>query len=99
VTSFHKITSGLHRVHRVSPYRIKNNIAIPQRLALAEVIAAMEKIKREKWASFRDRHGDGARDMILYVAMAIKRYENKLTRDVAEARRMSEITKMLNVKM
>ena len=36
-------------------------------LALPEVIAAVEKVKGEPWQSFRDRHGDGTRDMILYL--------------------------------
>ena len=38
-----------------------------QWLALPEVIAAVEKAKGERWEAFRDRHGDGARDMILYL--------------------------------
>jgi REP element-mobilizing transposase RayT len=38
-----------------------------QRLALPEVIAAVEKVKGERWEEFRDRHGDGGRDMVLYL--------------------------------
>ncbi len=33
------------------------------------------------------------------IAMAIKRYENKLGRDAAEAARMNNVIQMLNVKM
>lgn len=38
-----------------------------QWLDLPEVIAAVERVKGERWEAFRDRHGDGARDMILYL--------------------------------
>ena len=32
-----------------------------------EVIAAMEKLKGQSWLEFRDRHGDGGHDLVLYV--------------------------------
>ena len=38
-----------------------------RRVDLAEVITAVEQMKGERWEAFRDRHGDGARDMILYL--------------------------------
>ena len=34
---------------------------------LAEVIASVEKMKKEAWVEFRDRHGDGGRDLGLYL--------------------------------
>lgn len=34
---------------------------------LAAVIAAIEQVKGEKWAEFRDRYGDSGRDMALYL--------------------------------
>src|SRR5262249_44006127 len=33
----------------------------------AAVIAAVEKVKGEKWKDFRDRHGDAGRDLALYL--------------------------------
>ena len=44
-----------------------------QRLArarpdFARVVASVEKVKGEKWAAFRDRHGDSGRDLVLYLA-------------------------------
>ncbi|HWD18245.1 MAG TPA: transposase [Verrucomicrobiae bacterium] len=37
------------------------------RLTLPEVIAAVEKVKGQRWEAFRNRHGDGGRDMVLYL--------------------------------
>jgi chromosomal replication initiation ATPase DnaA len=37
------------------------------RPGLGEVIRAVERIKGEKWALFRDRHADWGRDMVLYL--------------------------------
>ena len=92
-------------------------------VAWGSLVAAVEKLKGESWEQFRDRHGDGGRDMVMYlgrrrcgmklkelavesglesygaIAMAIKRYENKLGRDAAEAARMNNVIQMLNVKM
>jgi REP element-mobilizing transposase RayT len=34
---------------------------------LAAVIAAIERVKGEKWTEFRDRYGDSGRDMALYL--------------------------------
>jgi hypothetical protein len=34
---------------------------------LTEVIAAVEKLKKEKWEAFRDRYGDSGRDLVLYL--------------------------------
>ncbi len=36
-----------------------------QKVTLSEVFAAVEKAKGRRWETFRDRHGDGTRDMIL----------------------------------
>jgi hypothetical protein len=34
---------------------------------LVEIIHAVEGIKREKWETFIDRHGDWGRDLALYL--------------------------------
>ena len=42
----------------------------PERLArptVGEIIGAVEAVKREKWESFRDRHGDWGRDLVFYI--------------------------------
>jgi len=38
------------------------------RPSLAWVIECVEKVRGEKWGEFRDRHGDGGRDLVLYLA-------------------------------
>ncbi|MFH0908835.1 MAG: transposase [bacterium] len=40
----------------------------PGGLTFEQVVHVVEKIKREPWASFRDRHGDWGRDAVLYLA-------------------------------
>ena len=42
-----------------------------KRPGLAAVIAAVEKIKGEKWNAFRDRHGDRGREMVLYLGRRV----------------------------
>ncbi len=37
------------------------------RPGLEVVIAAVERVKGEKWDEFRDRHGDRGRDLVLYL--------------------------------
>jgi hypothetical protein len=92
------------------------------RLTSIASASSLERVKGEAWDRWRDRHGDAARDMLLYlgqrlcgmklkelaaesglenygsVAMAIKRYGNKLARDADEAARMKSLIQMLNVK-
>ncbi len=34
---------------------------------LAEIIAAVEQVKGESWADFRDRHGDWGRDLVFFL--------------------------------
>jgi hypothetical protein len=34
---------------------------------LSEVIAAVEQVKGQEWGQFRDRYGDGGRDLGLYL--------------------------------
>ena len=34
----------------------------------AEVVAAVERVRRDQWDSFRERHGDRGRDQVLYLA-------------------------------
>jgi REP element-mobilizing transposase RayT len=41
------------------------------RPGLAEVIAAVEAVKGEKWDDFRERHGDSGRDMVLYLGRRV----------------------------
>jgi REP element-mobilizing transposase RayT len=38
-----------------------------QRPDVSEVVRCVEEAKGEKWEAFRDRHGDGGRDMVLYL--------------------------------
>src|SRR5881394_3727645 len=38
---------------------------------LEAVIAAVERVKGEKWDEFRDRHGDRGRDMVLYLGRRV----------------------------
>ena len=38
-----------------------------RRVNLERVIACVEKVKGAKWADFRDRHGDGGRDLVMYL--------------------------------
>jgi putative transposase len=44
---------------------------LQHRRTLPEVIAAVEKLKGEPWAAFRDRHGDWGRDLALYLARTV----------------------------
>lgn len=37
------------------------------RTGWAEVVAAVERLKRERWSAFQDRHGDWGRDIALYL--------------------------------
>jgi putative transposase len=37
------------------------------RATVEEIIAAVEKIKGERWEKFRDRYGDWGRDLVLYL--------------------------------
>lgn len=39
-----------------------------ERHTLDDVVRVMERIKREPWESFRDRHGDWGRDAVLWLA-------------------------------
>jgi chromosomal replication initiation ATPase DnaA len=38
-----------------------------RRPKIAEIIAAVEKVKAERWETFRDRYGDWGRDLALYL--------------------------------
>ena len=38
-----------------------------RRPKMAEIIAAVEKVKAERWEAFRDRYGDWGRDLVLYL--------------------------------
>jgi len=93
------------------------------RPSLVRVIACVEEIKEETWATFRDRHGDPGRDLVLYlgrtacglklielaqsvearsyagVAMAVKRFANRLKHDRLLQEMVERVTQLLNVKM
>jgi REP element-mobilizing transposase RayT len=53
-----------------------------ERPGLEAVIGCVEKIKGEKWETFRDRHGDSGRDMVLYLG---RRACGMKLRELAEA--------------
>jgi hypothetical protein len=38
-----------------------------KRPTLDQAIAAVERVRGERWAEFRDRHGDAGRDLVLYL--------------------------------
>ena len=44
---------------------------IESRPQLRAVIAAVERVKGEKWDEFRERHGDRGRDMVLYLGRRV----------------------------
>jgi REP element-mobilizing transposase RayT len=48
----------------------------------AEIVAAVEEIRGEVWAAFRDRHGDAGRDLAWWAA---RRHGGMTLREVAEA--------------
>lgn len=35
------------------------------------VVACVEEVKEEKWSEFRDRHGDGGREMAMHLARRV----------------------------
>jgi hypothetical protein len=37
------------------------------RPTVSQIIAAVEKVKGESWAAFRDRHGDWGRDAVFHI--------------------------------
>lgn len=93
------------------------------RPTVAEVIRGVERVKGERWAEFRDRHGDSGRDLVLYlgrrvcglklkelagvagmtdysaVALAIKRFEERLQRSKAEQEQLKRVCQLSNVEM
>jgi len=52
-----------------------------ERRSFQEIVTAVEKDKGEKWATFRDRHGDWGRDVVLYLA---RRYGGMRLRELAQ---------------
>jgi len=44
---------------------------LEKRPSLAAVIAAVEKVKGEKWAEFRDRYGDWGRDVVMHLGRRV----------------------------
>jgi hypothetical protein len=102
--------------------RAAGRLGVP-RPSWAALVAAVETVTGQRWEEFRDRYGDGRRDLVLYlgqqrcgmklkelaaqsgmasygaVAMAIRRYQQKVTDDPSAATQIKKITEMLNVKM
>lgn len=54
---------------------------LQRRIGLEDVIAIVERLKGERWAEFRDRHGDRGRDVVLYLA---QRYGGLKLRELGE---------------
>jgi len=52
----------------------------PQR-SFQEIVAAVEQEKGEKWVTFRDRHGDWGRDVVLYLG---RRYGGMRLRELGQ---------------
>lgn len=48
-------------------------------VGVGEVVAAVERIRRERWGVFRDRQGDWGRDLVLYL---LRRYGGMTLREV-----------------
>ena len=69
--------------------RDKRRGRLAGRPTVAEIIAAVEKVKGEKWEAFRDRHGDWGRDLVFYIGR--KDWAIKL-RDLGEASGADEMT-------
>ncbi len=58
---------------------------IQRRLAWADFVRGMEKMKGEEWAAFRDRHGDWGRDVTLWAARRLGGFTLKeLAREVGD---------------
>lgn len=53
-----------------------------ERPGFTEIVSAVERIKGEKWESFRDRQADWGRDVVLYLA---RRYGGLRLRELAQA--------------
>jgi len=47
--------------------RAGNTRALVNRPTVAQIIAAVERVKGEKWDAFRDRHRDWGRDLVFYL--------------------------------
>ena len=94
------------------------------RPTVVEVITSVQRVKKLRWAEFRDRHGDSGRDLVLYlgrrvcgsklndlaevaglkdysaVALAVKRYEERLRRNSAGERgQLEQVCQLCNVEM
>jgi putative transposase len=52
-----------------------------ERRSFQEIVKAVEEDKGEKWATFRDRHGDWGRDVVLYLA---RRHGGMRLRELAQ---------------
>jgi hypothetical protein len=62
-----------------------------RRLPLEEVIRQVEAVKKERWADFRDRHGDSGRDLVLYLGRRVCGLKLKELAEVAGMRDYSAV--------
>ena len=63
-----ELLQRLRQAMKLDPREQPAAHGLTERPGMGEVIAAMEKIKGEKWEVFRDRNGDWGRDAVLYCA-------------------------------
>ncbi len=49
---------------------------------LEQVVSVVERVKGERWETFKDRHGDDGRDLVLYLA---RRRSGRTLREIGEA--------------
>jgi REP element-mobilizing transposase RayT len=58
---------------------------------LEEVIEQVERVKKESWEAFRDRHGDSGRDLVLYLGRRVCGLKLKDLAEVAGMRDYSAV--------
>ena len=64
-----------------------------RRRTFAEIVAQVERVKREPWDSFRDRYGDWGRDLALWLA---RRYGGLRLRELGAAAGGMDYTAVAN---
>ena len=65
------------------------------RPTLDQIIQAVERVKREKWRTFRDRHGDWGRDLVLHLG---RKHGGLPLRDLGQATGMGGTAVSMAVK-
>ena len=58
-----------------------------QRPRIEEVLTQVERVKKESWGTFRDRHGDSGRELVLYLGRRVCGLKLK---ELAELARLSD---------